>query len=116
MPHRLPSLALSLALLLAACSSPDDYADRMSREHEGDSPVTSPAAQGSPSGEIETREVVYADLDGTEVSGYLARPAGTEPRPGVLVIQEWWGLNDNIRSMADQLAGAGYIALAVDLY
>ncbi|MGH8399182.1 MAG: dienelactone hydrolase family protein, partial [Gammaproteobacteria bacterium] len=36
--------------------------------------------------------------------------------PGIIVIHEWWGLNDNIRSMANQLAGEGYAALAVDLY
>jgi carboxymethylenebutenolidase len=39
-----------------------------------------------------------------------------EPLPGLIVIQEWWGLNDNIRAMADRLAGEGYLALAVDLY
>jgi carboxymethylenebutenolidase len=38
------------------------------------------------------------------------------PLPGIIVIHEWWGLNDNIRSMAEQLAGEGYRALAVDLY
>jgi len=116
MPRRTLSPTLILALLVAACAAPDDYAERMSREHEGDTPIASPGAQGSPETEITSSEVVYADLDGTEVSGYLARPVGMQAGPGVLVIQEWWGLNDNIRSMADQLAGAGYVALAVDLY
>ena len=116
MPRRTLSPTLILALLVAACAAPDDYAERMSREHEGDTPIASPGAQGSPETEITSSEVVYADLDGTEVSGYLARPVGMQAGPGVLVIQEWWGLNDNIRSMADQLAGAGYVALAVVLY
>jgi len=48
--------------------------------------------------------------------GYLAQPPGDGPWPGVVVIQEWWGLNDNIRDIADRLAGEGFVALAPDLY
>jgi carboxymethylenebutenolidase len=51
------------------------------------------------------------------VTGYLAYPAAAEGGlPAVLVFHEWWGLNDNIKAMADQLAGQGYVALAADLY
>ena len=50
------------------------------------------------------------------MSGYLARPRNAAGAPGVIVIHEWWGLNENIESMARQLAGEGYLALAVDLY
>jgi carboxymethylenebutenolidase len=39
-----------------------------------------------------------------------------EPLPGLIVIHEWWGLNDNIKAMTRRLAGEGYVALAVDLY
>jgi carboxymethylenebutenolidase len=39
-----------------------------------------------------------------------------EPLPAVIMIHEWWGLNDNIRAMADRLAGEGYIVFAVDLF
>lgn len=47
--------------------------------------------------------------------GYLAQPArGTGP--GVLVLHAWWGLNDTIRAICDRLAGAGFVALAPDLY
>lgn len=49
-------------------------------------------------------------------SGYLARPAGDGPFPGVIVIHEWWGINDNIRNEAKKLAELGYVALAVDLF
>lgn len=48
--------------------------------------------------------------------GYLARPAGDGEYPAVVMIHEWWGLNDNIRHMADVLAANGYAVFAVDLY
>ena len=50
------------------------------------------------------------------VNGYLARPSGNGPFPGVIVIQEWWGLNDWVKQQADALAKEGYVALAPDLY
>jgi carboxymethylenebutenolidase len=52
--------------------------------------------------------------DGQSVGGYLAEAAA--PRASVVVIQEWWGLNDQIRGVADRLAQAGYDALVPDLY
>ena len=53
--------------------------------------------------------------DGKTVKGYLAEPdAGSGP--GVVVIQEWWGLNDQIRGVANRLADAGFMALVPDLY
>jgi carboxymethylenebutenolidase len=48
-------------------------------------------------------------------SGYLATPSGGSG-PGVLVIQEWWGLDSGIKEMADRLASDGFVALAPDLY
>ncbi|MBI3563305.1 MAG: dienelactone hydrolase family protein [Gammaproteobacteria bacterium] len=69
---------------------------------------------------------VHAAVVGNEVSykagdsvlkGYLAfDDAVTTPRPGILVVHEWWGLNDYVRQRAQQLAGLGYVALAVDMY
>jgi carboxymethylenebutenolidase len=54
---------------------------------------------------------------GTEtVSAYLALPEGAGRKPAIVVIQEWWGLNDFIRGKADEFARKGYVALAVDLY
>lgn len=54
--------------------------------------------------------------DGKTVQAYLAEPAQMDDAPGVVVIQEWWGLNDQIRGIADRLAAAGYVALVPDLY
>lgn len=48
--------------------------------------------------------------------GYLALPDGDGPWPGVVVVQEWWGLNDHIRDMTDRFATEGFVALAPDLY
>jgi carboxymethylenebutenolidase len=59
--------------------------------------------------------VSYKSGDET-VSGFLATPAGKGPAPAVIVIQEWWGLNDWVKDQARALAKEGYVALAVDLY
>ena len=56
----------------------------------------------------------YKRPDSKSVSGYLAEPAAAGP--GIVVIQEWWGLNDQIKGVADKLAKAGYRALVPDLY
>ncbi len=50
------------------------------------------------------------------VSGFLARPEGKGPFPAVVVIQEWWGLDNWVKDQARALAKEGYVALAVDLY
>ena len=60
--------------------------------------------------------VSFKRPDGGSVNGYLAEPAGKAAAPGIVVIQEWWGLNDQIKGVADKLAGAGYRALVPDLY
>ncbi|MCB1740185.1 MAG: dienelactone hydrolase family protein [Gammaproteobacteria bacterium] len=62
-------------------------------------------------------EVVSYNANGTTCKGYLAYDQSISgPRPGVLVVHEWWGLDDYIRGRANQLAGLGYTALAVDMY
>ena len=60
--------------------------------------------------------VQYPRPDGQLVSAYLAEPEQNSTRPGVVVIQEWWGLDDQVKAVADQLAAAGYRALVPDLY
>jgi carboxymethylenebutenolidase len=65
--------------------------------------------------EIKTETVKLKQGDAT-FDCYLARPASGEPAPGILVIHEWWGLNDWVKKQADRFAEKGYVALAVDLY
>lgn len=62
------------------------------------------------------KAIKFKRPDGKEVDGYLAEPAQGSAAPGMVVIQEWWGLNDQIRGVADKMAAAGYRALVPDLY
>ncbi len=54
--------------------------------------------------------------NGHTIQGYLATPAGDARGPGVIVIQEWWGLVEHIRDVCERFARAGFVALAPDLY
>ena len=66
--------------------------------------------------DVQTREVSYQAGD-TQLVGFLARDGNAaEPRPGVLVVHEWWGHNEYARGRARQLAELGYVALAIDMY
>ena len=60
--------------------------------------------------------VQFKRPDGKSCPGYLAEPQAGPSAPGFVVIQEWWGLNDQIKNTADRLAEAGYRALVPDLY
>ncbi len=59
--------------------------------------------------------ISFSCSDGHQISGYLAE-AANEGAPGIVVIQEWWGLNDQIKGIADRFAAAGITALAPDLF
>ncbi len=65
--------------------------------------------------DIKSRSVTYP-ANGVEGMGYLAQPDNSAMRPAVIVIQEWWGLDPHIRSIADRFAREGFVALAPDLY
>ena len=53
---------------------------------------------------------------GLEIQGYLAEPEDEEAKAGLIVIQEWWGLTDDIKEIADRYSVEGYLAFAPDLY
>ncbi|MFY9911469.1 MAG: dienelactone hydrolase family protein [Candidatus Sulfotelmatobacter sp.] len=63
----------------------------------------------------DSKSVSYKSGDET-VKGILYTPAGKGPFPGIIVIHEWWGLNDWVKEQASKLADQGYEALAIDLY
>jgi carboxymethylenebutenolidase len=106
------------AAAASTVASPSEV-DRMAAEHQHDQPAATPAATTAPAQPVSTEEVVFGEIQGKPARGYLARPqtppAGA-PLPGLIVIHEWWGLNDNIKAATRRLAGEGYRALAVDLY
>jgi carboxymethylenebutenolidase len=117
MIRRALAIALTLACgaaLARAAESDAAYADSMAREHAGDLAVAGAAAGDAAQAGVVAEDVAY--WPGEDVRGYLARPAEGTPRAGLIVIQEWWGLNDHIRTMARRFAQEGYAALAVDLY
>ena len=62
--------------------------------------------------DVDTSNVAYFQ----DATGYLAEPAEEGEYPAVIMIHEWWGLNDNIKDMAETLASHGYTVLAVDMY
>jgi len=121
-----------LSVIAVGCGGgegdPASEADQMAEGHEGDTPTATGAAR-EPAVPVTTREIAYAQRGGEAITGYLATPASpdsvlsahdrdsaTNRLPGLVVIHEWWGLNDNIRTATRRLAGEGYRVLAVDLY
>jgi carboxymethylenebutenolidase len=85
--------------------------------HRDDAPVASPVASEPPTRPVLEQPLAYGEIGNRNLDGFLAMPAdAAEPLPGLLVIHEWWGLNDNMRAVTRRLAAEGYIALAVDLY
>ena len=109
-------LFTTVSSLCVAQQSNEEYVSKMEKEHATDEPIASPASQVDPEIEIVAQEGTYAGIDGKDIVGYVAHPKGVHPEAGLVVIHEWWGLNDNVKAMARRLAGAGYLALAVDLY
>ena len=92
-------------------------AEAMVEEHGEEEPVATPAATTTPSHPVITEAIAYGEVEGQNLRGYLSMPSDTTgPLPGLIVIHEWWGLNDNIKQTAERLAAEGYATLAVDLY
>ncbi len=70
-------------------------------------------------GEAETMssaEIINFDVDGKEAAAYLVRPEGDPGGRAVIVVHEWWGLNEHTKDIARRLGDAGFFALAPDLY
>jgi carboxymethylenebutenolidase len=118
-------LGLALISLLAILSVTGLFSPTTAQEtarqlwtaHQNDRPIATEMIAHQPDVPVTGTSVTYGTIAGKPLQGYLATPTDrTAPLPAIIVIHEWWGLNDNIKKMAQQLAGQGYTALAVDLY
>ncbi len=74
-----------------------------------------PLLAGTAAAQVKTRMITIKSGD-EEIKAFLAEPTGKGPHPALIVIQEWWGLNDWIKENAKRFAEKGYVALAPDLY
>jgi carboxymethylenebutenolidase len=91
-------------LLLAACAG------------EAPAPAPTSTVPAAPTGPVLGENEIAFPSGSEQVVAYIARPRGEGPFPAVVAIHEWWGLNDQIRDTADQLAREGYWTMALDLY
>jgi carboxymethylenebutenolidase len=113
------STVVVIALMPIFAGAEDaDLASRTAAAHAADEPVATPAATTTPAARVHSRPAIYTSIDGQNIEGWLAWPAGepTDDLPALIVIHEWWGLNDNIKQTSERLAAEGYVTLAVDLY
>lgn len=95
----------------------NSYAEQVAVLHQSDRPIATPLIAEISDLSLTTERVIYGKIGDRPLTGYLAYPQASEKTlPAVIVIHEWWGLNDNIEAMTRKLAAEGYAALAVDLY
>ena len=98
--------------LLAACTAaPNDNPPPVVDESQPTAVVES-----SSNGSLVSGIVSYPGLANDELMGYWAYEDNDSSRPAIIVIQEWWGLNDHIKDITNRFAAEGYVALAPDLY
>lgn len=105
------SLAAANTVLAACAAFPNEDAPPVVDESQ---PAAAPGM--TTEGDLTVGIVEYPNTDGETLMGYLAYPTGIEAAPAVIVIQEWWGLNDHIKDVARRLANDGFVVLAPDLY
>ncbi len=105
--------------LLGGCGS-DEQEQPPAAASVADEPVPAPAPAPSVAREarsVISEEMPYGEVGDHLVYGHFVAPSDMfEPLPAVIMIHEWWGLNDEVRARADRLAAQGYIVLAVDLF
>ena len=112
-------IILIFSLLIVSLNQNNVQADMFLGEfvdHSSDVPITSEGALRTPESPTSNEFVVYGKTGDQNHRGYLSQSTAVNKKSGLIVIHEWWGLNEDIHLMTDQLAGLGYHSLAVDLY
>jgi len=112
-------IILIVSLNILAFSQNNVQADMFLGEfidHSNDTPLTSEGALRDPESTTSSEFVIYGETGDQIHRGYLSQSNTVDKKSGLIVIHEWWGLNEDIHLMTDQLAGLGYTSLAVDLY
>ena len=114
------TIILLVTICLVSTFNPSANADHHElgefEDHRHDTPTTTEGAKRAPHSATISSEVIYGQSGDQLHKGYLSQPENIKAKSGLIVIHEWWGLNEDIHLMADQLAGLGYDSLAVDLY
>jgi carboxymethylenebutenolidase len=123
------TLLAALMMFVIGCNGERDatYGDELAREHENDDPEPTAIAM-EPILPVQSEIVTYGVGPGVELEGYFAEPLhadtvlqaigheDAEGLAGLVILHEWWGLNDNIQLMARRFAGEGFQVLAADFY
>ena len=112
-------IILIFSLLILSLNQNNVQADMFLGEfvdHSSDAPITSEGALRTPESPTSNEFGVYGKTGDQNHRGYLSQSTAVNKKSGLIVIHEWWGLNEDIHLMTNQLAGLGYTALAVDLY
>ena len=104
------------SLLLAACQPVTGTPRPVTEAVPSGEGVGSPETNMTTAAGLVAGAVEYAGPGGETLTGYWARPEGDGPWPAVIVLQEWWGLNEHIMDVTRRIANEGYVALAPDLY
>ena len=104
MRHSLFVLCFAATSLLTSCSNSGSSSD-----HKEDSTASALPAQ------MREENVSYS-ADSVTMNGYVVYKDSGGKKPGILIVHEWWGLNDYPKTRANQLAEMGYVAMAVDMY
>lgn len=122
------ALIIALGLILIGCGQDDGAAAgapaagapvgtaQNAAASASSAPAPTTISEIPPAVAVITEQVAYGESDDENLRGYMVLPADAVDVPGIIMIHEWWGLNDYVRAMARRLAGEGYAVLAVDLY
>ena len=119
--HALFVTLLALCISFAGCGSGSDGAADTVPEAVGPAPAaTVTSGDNRPATDqrsVDAESLPYAEIDDTLVYGHFAFPSDMiEPLPAIVVVHDWWGLNENALNDARRLAAEGYMVLAIDLY